>query len=253
MTRCSKCGTVYEGWSCPFCAALEEHERNIVESHNRALEEQQRLLVWQKAETASLIEEELEERRRIAKSQEEEHRRTVADAWKLQAESMITSAWEAYRAGINGDALQLALNAAKHDPTAIDSYLIAARVLHRVGRKADGDRYLTMAVERLKGRRYQADSAAHLRVWERSNRLRNRGDADRQYPTAAVRAFSSSPKSWKSESTGELYFSSRGMLPFQTSAGAPEPWHVLGPTVESPCRPSRMPVLRCGMARLAAR
>lgn len=121
MDTCYKCGTSYHGSTCPGCAAAEHAERLASEQ----AEQMERLAERQEAAAQ-------EASWRMLQASEEatrENRRTVSEAWKLQASAKSDRAFELYEAQMYDEAVALAQQAIEQDPGNLKAYSAAAWAL----------------------------------------------------------------------------------------------------------------------------
>lgn len=180
--KCSTCGTVYDGWSCPVCSVkekLEKQKRDLekfTKEQQRTMEEsireQERILEIQQEEMESAIEESQREMEwhlkeasrsleQIADAMITKQKKITSESWKLQAESKIEKAKELFKAGLNDEALKLSLEGISIDPSHIYGYFIVFSSFLKFGDKQKAQDYLSKAISLLNTSEYKEDLMAY--------------------------------------------------------------------------------------------
>src|SRR5258708_9476769 len=136
MGRRIGCGETFDGFfnlTCPACAATEKRLKQQTEAIEKAVEraEEETREANRREQEANrdAIEEAAFRIEGAAANAAEEQRQTKAESWKLQAESKSDRAFDLYRAGMYGEAVDLAQRAIKQDPGNIQPYICVAWAL----------------------------------------------------------------------------------------------------------------------------
>lgn len=138
---CWKCGSGYDGAFCSVCAINKQAEKSAEQATRdqerataateRALEEQTREITEALERANAAAEESAYETQMAIERAAEEHKRTTADAWKLQSRSKSEQARNLMDSGMLSEALDLALQAIRQDPSNFDGFVIASSVLNQ--------------------------------------------------------------------------------------------------------------------------
>ncbi len=184
--KCYKCGTIYDGWSCPACSTKEAIESAIEESTEEqqrateeALEEQKRMLEEQREAIESAIEESQREMECALEDAAERHKKTTAEAWRLQAEAKVGRAYELYEAGLNEETIKLCLEAISQDPGNIRAYRIASWAYYASDQYPKAKDLLKKQISLLKIGEYRDSEEQALKVLQDILRIQNKEDLGR--------------------------------------------------------------------------
>ena len=182
---CWVCGVGYDGINCPTCAQnkrAEEASRRVERAQERAVAAMEEAVAEQTERLAEELERSREaaeeaafetqtalaeaaEQHRIALEQAaEEHQRITANAWKLQSHAKSEQAYALYQSGMAAEALDLALQASKQDPSNIDAFFVIAASLERQGKPDLARPYLVKQIQLLSVSEYRSQMKYHLQV-----------------------------------------------------------------------------------------
>lgn len=183
---CWVCGCGYDGLNCSVCALkkqAEETARRTARNQERATsamreavaEQTERLAEEfersrQAAEEAALenqmaIAEAVEEQRVALAHAAEEHERITANAWKLQSQAKSEQAYSLFRSGMLEEALHLALEAIKQDPSNMDGVFVAGASLKRQGKTKEARPYFEKQVQMLSLPSYREEMKYYFQVF----------------------------------------------------------------------------------------
>ena len=156
---CWSCGTGYDGANCPVCILRKQSEKSADQATRdqerataateRALEEQTREISEALERANQAAEESAYETQMAIARAAEEHKRTTADAWKLQSRSKSEQARKLMDSGMLSEALDLALQAIRQDPSNLDGFAVASSVLNQQGKYDAARSYVEKQIQLL--------------------------------------------------------------------------------------------------------
>ena len=154
--KCYRCGTIYDGWSCPMCSLKREmkeaqDDASIAQEamHERELE---------------AIEGAREDIRMEMQDAAARQKGAIAQSWRLQAEAKVKRAYELYKADLYQDAVKLCMDAMSQDPGNIAAYRVAAWAYARMGQSGEARDLLDKQIKLLKTSDYKNSRVHALKV-----------------------------------------------------------------------------------------
>lgn len=151
--------------------SLEEQQKNLADSMESSAQDQQSAVEESLREQAKMFEEQreaIEEAQRATENALEEaaekHRETVSEAWKLQAESKASRAYDLYKAGMYDESLRLCLEVISQDPGNMRGYRLAAWLLEKTGQGARAREMLEKQIKLLKTNEFRGTPKTVLKV-----------------------------------------------------------------------------------------
>lgn len=154
--KCYRCGTIYDGWSCPICSL----KRDMEKAHEEASRDQERML----EEQGEAIESAMEDTRADIEVAAARQEKAIAESWRSQAEAKIHRAYDLYRADLNEEAIKLCLEAISQDPGNIGAYRVACWAYADMGQEAKARDLLKKQIQLLETKAYANDTAQALQV-----------------------------------------------------------------------------------------
>lgn len=167
METCYKCGTTYHGSTCPGCAAAENNEtlaREQQEHAERLAAEHAELAERLAARQEAAVQEAALRMEQASEEAARENRRTVSEAWKLQANAKADRAFELYEAQMYDEAVVLAQQAIEQDPGNLKAYTAASWGLIAKGSPEAARPFLQTSIGLLGTSDYRLRAEAFLSV-----------------------------------------------------------------------------------------